>query len=479
MTPAEPDNPSPGRWAQLLAPQYFLAAVTLCLGVVLFAFNVFLVSTALPSAVTELGGGQFMAWATSLYLIPAIIAGTSAAAIVQRFGARFVFIAAALAFMAGTLVAGFAPSMPVLLFGRALQGTAAGLIEATSYMLIPRLFPSRLVPKIFGVEAIAWAMSAFLGPAIAGYLTEVLSWRAAFLSALPLGVVFLALVPLVVPSHMAETQRPLFPWTRLLGVACGMALITFADAMSSMAGKFAAVMLGAGVFWWTFRRDGRSQRRLFPPGAFGFRSASGLGFWTALLMPLSQSSTSVFLVYTLQFAWHASPLVAGLVASVMALSWSAAQFAISTFGTRWPKPNLIRWGSALLVFGLLCLALALNIHSLPFVIVAQLAIGVAFGMNWGALSQVMMERAEPSERDATSGLLPTVQAAGYGIGASIFGLAANFAGFALVKGEELIPVMTGIYLGAAAVALAALLAAMGMIMLLRRQTGAIARPETA
>ena len=478
MTLADPGNPSPGRWAELLAPQYFLAALTLCLGVVLFAFNVFLVSTALPSAVTALGGGEFMAWATSLYLIPAIIAGASAAAIVQRLGARFVFIAAALAFMAGTLVAGFASSMPMLLSGRALQGAAAGFIEATSYMLIPRLFPSRLVAKIFGVEAIAWAMSAFLGPAIAGYLTEVLSWRAAFLSALPLGVVLLVLVPFVVPSHTPETQRPLFPWIRLLGVACGMALVTFADAMPGAVAKLATVAMGAGVFWWTFWIDGQSQRRLFPPGAFGFRSASGLGLWTALLMPLSQSSTSVFLVYTLQFAWDASPLVAGLVTSVMALSWSATQFAISTFGSRWPKPHLIRWGSALLVCGLLCLVVALNVHSLALVIFAQLVIGTAFGMNWGALSQVMMERAEPSERDATSGLLPTVQAAGYGIGASIFGLAANFAGFSLVNGDALIPVMTGIFLAAAAVALAAWLAAIAMVNRLRRQSGAIAQPET-
>jgi MFS family permease len=447
--------------------------------VVLFAFNVFLVSTALPSAVTELGGGQFMAWATSLYLIPAIIAGTSAAAIVQRLGARFTFIAAALAFMAGTLVAGFAPSMPVLLGGRALQGTAAGLIEATSYMLIPRLFPSRLVPKIFGAEAIAWALSAFAGPALAGYLTEVLSWRAAFLSALPLGIAFLALVPMVVPRHVPETERPLFPWTRLTGVACGMALFTFADAVPGVAGKLAAMILGAGVFYWIFRIDGQSQRRLFPPGAFGFRSAQGLGFWTALLMPLSQASTSVFLVYALQFAWHESPLVAGLVASVMALSWSGAQFIISTFGTRWPKPWLIRWGAALLVIGLLNLVWALNIHSLVLVVLAQIAIGTAFGMTWGALSQVMMEGAAPAERDATSGLLPTVQAAGYGIGAAIFGLAANFMGFSLVSGQALIVVMSGIFLGAAAVALAAWLAAMAMVSRLGRQSGAIAPPNAA
>ncbi len=50
-----------GRWAELATPRYAAATATLCLGVALFAFNEFLVSTAMPTAVGELGGVELVA----------------------------------------------------------------------------------------------------------------------------------------------------------------------------------------------------------------------------------------------------------------------------------------------------------------------------------------------------------------------------------------------------------------------------------
>ena len=45
-------------------------------------------------------------------------------------------------------------------------------IAAICFALIPELFPSRLVPKVFGLQAMIWAIAAFGGTAAAGLLTE-------------------------------------------------------------------------------------------------------------------------------------------------------------------------------------------------------------------------------------------------------------------------------------------------------------------
>ena len=74
-----PSEVAPGRWRELLSTQHFFATVTVSLGIVLFAFNAFLVSTALPSAVTGLGGAELLSWATSLYLVFSIVGGSSTA----------------------------------------------------------------------------------------------------------------------------------------------------------------------------------------------------------------------------------------------------------------------------------------------------------------------------------------------------------------------------------------------------------------
>ena len=463
-----PPEAAPGRWRELLSRRHLFATVTVSLGIVLFAFNAFLVGTALPSAVTGLGGAELLSWATSLYLIFSIVGGSSTATLMHRLGPRRLFSLGALAFLAGTLAAGLAPSMPVLLAGRALQGLAAGVIEAGCYVLIPRLFPSRLIPKVFGVEAIAWALAAFGGPVLAGWLAVSVSWRASFLAAVPMALVFWAMVPIVVPPGRGEKSERQVPWLALAALALGMLLVTLASIVTSNAGKMAVLAVAAVVFWVTVVGDGRGGIRLFPATAFRFTSAAGLGYWTAFIMPMAQASESVFLIYSLQYLWAYSPLEAGLVASVMALSWSGAQFLQASFGSPALRRRFIWLGPVLLIVGLAGVMLALPLGSLPLIVMAQVMVGGAFGLNWSALSQTMMEAASLDERDATSALLPTVQAAGYGVGAAVFGVIGNMLAYAQADTAALLGDMMVVFAAATALSALALVTAAGMVKRLVR-----------
>src|SRR5687768_620032 len=100
-----------GRWAEIFGPRYLPATLILALGVSLFAFNAFLSSTALPSAVQELGGVEVISWATTLYLVFAIVGGAAAAMIKRRLGARWALLGMAGVFLVGTLIAAVAGDM--------------------------------------------------------------------------------------------------------------------------------------------------------------------------------------------------------------------------------------------------------------------------------------------------------------------------------------------------------------------------------
>ena len=76
------------------------------------------------------------------------------------------------------------------------QGAGEGLVAAVAFSLIPQLFPPRLVSKLFGAEAIVWAAAAFGGPVLAGIITELISWRAAFLVNLPIVIIVRAESPI-------------------------------------------------------------------------------------------------------------------------------------------------------------------------------------------------------------------------------------------------------------------------------------------
>lgn len=195
-----------GRWAEIFTPRYATVTLILCLGVALLAFNAFLASISLPTAVQELGGVALISWALTLFLVFAIVGGSGAALLKQRLGARTALLVSAGVFLLGTVIAATATSMPQVLVGRALQGLGEGVVSAICFALIPELFPSRLVPKVFGLQAMIWAIAAFGGPAAAGILTEMVSWRAAFLVNVPLVLLFASMVVIKVPAHSAEDR---------------------------------------------------------------------------------------------------------------------------------------------------------------------------------------------------------------------------------------------------------------------------------
>lgn len=448
------------RWSELWSVERRAATATVALGVVLFAFNAFVVSTALPRAVAEFGGTRWLAWATSLYIICSIVTGPAAALVMHRVGAKVMFMAAGGVFLAGTLMAAAAPGMVWLLVGRALQGGAAGCIESGCYVLIPRLFPPRLISRVFGIEAVAWAVAAFAAPALAGVLAAAFSWRVALLASVPMVLIFLALVPRVVGGREEQTGAvPRLPLWSLLGVAGGMGLIVLSDTSGALALQLICVAAGLGLFVAVIRGDGSRGERLVPRGAFSLRRKLGLGLWVTLLMPMAQTVEAVFLVYVLQFLWEFTPLQAGLSATVMALSWSAAQML--TAQIKGERGWLVAAGAGLLVLGQAMMFAAFWGDSVAMMLAAQLVLGVAFGTSWGALSQVVMESAG-ADRDQAAGLLPVVFSAGFGIGAALMGLVANGLGFATATGADLQGVMLSLIVMAGGLAVVAAVMALGL-----------------
>lgn len=415
-------------WAELFHRRHAAALATLSLGITLHALNGFLVSTALPNAVIEIDGVEWISWAFTVYLVASILGGALAALLKGRFGVRATFFWAALVFLAGTLAAGLAPSMPVLLLGRVGQGAGDGVIFALCYVLIPALFPSRLVPKVFGVEAAIWAVAAFGGPLVAGLITEFVSWRASFLFNVPLIVLFVVMVPLVVPAEVGAGAAARVPFMRLAGCGAGIMLIAVAGILPGTIARAAAVAaalaLLAAVFW----RDRRATDRLFPRQAFTLSGTVGAGLWVILLMPVAQASTAVYLNLTIQRLWGYGPTVAAAISALMAISWSVVALGIASFRAPvWPRA-MVRLGPLLVSAGVAGSALGVAIDALWLVMASQIGIGTGFGISWAYISQAVMEAAPADERDRASGLLPTVLTGGYALGAALAGLVASIVG---------------------------------------------------
>ena len=458
-----------GRWAEVFGPRYAASTTILALGVALLAFNSFLASTAMPTAVQELGGVALISWALTLFLVFAIMGGAGAALFKQLVGARVALLVSSLVFLAGSLIAGLAPSMGIVLLGRALQGLGEGLVAAICFALIPVLFPARLVPKVFGMQAMVWAIASFGGPLVAGLLTEWVSWRAAFLVSVPLAMIFAGMVLAVVPpSHEAAQGHADFPGLRLLLVGAGIMLVALAslNAPVAAAGLLAAaatLLVGMALL------DKRSRTRLMPPDAFWSGSVVGNGLWVVLLMPLAGATSAVYLILLLQQMWGYGPTLAGAVAAVLALAWSAAAIAVANVDNRATRMKLMTAGPALLTLGLAGVLGGLLSGQIGVVLAAQVAIGASFGLGNSSLYVTLMGAADSDERDRVAALVPTTQSAGNAIGAALAGLAANLAGYASATSsaafeQAIIPVFA-VGIGVAGLAV---IAAVRMVGLMRR-----------
>jgi MFS family permease len=457
-------------WAEILAPRYASVTLILCIGVALLAFNAFLSSISLPTAVQEMGGVALISWALTLFLVFAIVGGSGAALLKQRLGSRAALLVSAGVFLLGTLIAANATSMPQVLIGRALQGLGEGVVAAICFALIPELFPSRLVPKVFGMQAMIWAVAAFGGPAIAGLLTELVSWRAAFLISVPLVLIFAVMVMFVVPARDGGDKRPVsFPGIRLLTIGLGIMLVALAgvmppwEALGLLVG--AALLLVAAVWL-----DSRARDRLMPPDAFRPISVVGTGLWMTLLINVAGAGSAVYLVLVVQQMWGLGPTLAGVIAAVLAVAWSASAILVANVREKETRKTLIKLGPAMIGGGLVLVLAGLQLDMVAAVVAGQLVIGSGFGTSNGYLNLTMMEAASDAERDRTSALMPTTQSAGNAIGAALAGVAANGAGMAsAASAADIKLAIIPVYLLGAAVAALAFAAAWRTVSLVRPQ----------
>ena len=132
-------------WRDLFTREYLPRLVTMALALWLHASNSMLTATTMPSAVDEIGGLELISWAFALYLAGSISAAASMSLLVAKSGLRKTMIHAALVFTVGCVVVALAPSMPVLLFGRVLQGLGGGGLIALVFVCQDRFFPNHLV----------------------------------------------------------------------------------------------------------------------------------------------------------------------------------------------------------------------------------------------------------------------------------------------------------------------------------------------
>ena len=452
-----PQSEPGARAARLLDPEHRALVLGVVGVVVAVAFEAIAVATAMPVAAKELGGLRSYGLAFSAFLTTSLLGMVAAGVAADRRGPVRPFLAASAVFAAGLLLAGVAPNMTVLVLARAVQGLGAGLNIVALYVVVARAFPADLRPRVFSAIASGWVLPSLLGPPVAGFLADQVSWRWVFLGVLPL----LLGATLLVRPHLAGLDTPAEQPAggapgrtggrqrlRLAVLAAlGAGLVQYAGQATGRAGvalalaAAGAVLLVVGV------------PRLLPADTFRLRR--GLPTAVALrgLLAGGFFGAEAFLPLMLVEHRGLATTWAGASLTGAALTWTAGSWLQGRPGLRVPRTRLVTVGVALVLVGVALAALA-TAEPVPVwtAAIGWAVAGLGMGLGLTSLSVIVLELSPEHEQGANSSALQVSDALGSILLMSAGGALAAAGDLATARPYLLIDLVMGLTLLVATVA---------------------------
>src|SRR5215813_11159538 len=153
-----------------------LVIASVMASMVMIAIEATIVSTAMPQIAAQLGGLRLYSWVFSSFLLSQTAMTVVFGKLADTFGRRPVMLVGIAIFLVGSVLAGFAWSMPSLIAFRLVQGVGAGAVQPVALTIVADLYPARERGKVQGYLASVWAISAVLGPVVGVLIIRDLSW---------------------------------------------------------------------------------------------------------------------------------------------------------------------------------------------------------------------------------------------------------------------------------------------------------------
>ncbi|MDK8307378.1 MFS transporter [Corynebacterium imitans] len=402
-TPEHPQQPTPSAipetqsgWRALFSKPHLSAVIVMASGVGLYAMNLYFTAALMPTVVSEIGGEQYYAWASTGYLITAVIATMFVSRMLTTQGAARAYVTAYLLFAAGTLISAASPTMELFVTGRAVQGFGAGLLTGLGYAVIRSVLPQTLWTRGTGVVSAMFGIGTLVGPALGGVFAELDAWRPAFgvLAALAIALTFVTLRAL--PRHKpAKSPQARVPIPSIIALALTSATLSLSSTLSS---NWVPVMIGAGLLLLIvfLAVDARDVNGVLPRLTDTRGNQLKWVYLTVAALCAGVMTENFIPLFGQQLA-NLSPLLAGLLGAVLSLGWVVAQL-FSANATGNVARAFTRTGPVLLTFGLVAYGLlqVTDASALTVVlwVVVLLIAGVGIGLAFPHLSVAAMSSSD-------------------------------------------------------------------------------------
>jgi MFS family permease len=391
------------------------------------AIEATIVSTAMPQIVGQLGGLPLYSWVFAAFLLTQTATTVVFGKLADLAGRKLVMLVGIAAFLVGSILCGFAWSMPSLIVFRLVQGIGAGAVQPTAMTIVGDLYSAHERGKIQGWLASVWAVSAILGPLAGGLIIQYFSWAWIFWMNLPIGALAAAGFWAFLHEKTARGRG------RIDHLSAGIFTVAIAAIMADLTALSTSGRLEIGLttlvavvavalFVLQERRSPEPMISLQLWGRRPIAAANG----ASLLAGMVMIGLTTFLPMFVQGVMQKSPLIGGFALSAMVLGWpigaTTGVRAFRRFGVR----SVLRVGGALIPLGSLVF-LFLDGDSSPIVAgLGSLVIGLGMGLSSSASIILIQEIVDWSERGSVTASYIFARSLGSTFGATVFGAVLNF-----------------------------------------------------
>lgn len=214
--------------ARLTRKRVVLTMIAAMSGMFLASLDATIVSTAMPTIVGELRGIDHYAWVFSSYLLAEIATIPLWGRLADMFGRKKIFLVGMGIFLLGSVFAGMATSMTMLVLFRGVQGIGAGCLLPVAQTITADLFTLEQRAKVSAFYSGLFGFSAIIGPLIGGFITDHWSWRWVFYVNVPIGIAAIVLVATVMIEPLEHRTRHRLDWLGIVTLLGWTGLLVFA-----------------------------------------------------------------------------------------------------------------------------------------------------------------------------------------------------------------------------------------------------------
>ncbi|KAJ1908742.1 hypothetical protein IWQ60_011556 [Tieghemiomyces parasiticus] len=420
-------TPSESPSVEIHGTQLVIIMVGLCLSLFLAYIDITIVATALSAIGIGLNDFSQVSWIALAYLLTFAPLQPLMGRFSDIFGRVQVITVSLVTFMIGCAIAGAAPSMTVLIVGRAIAGIGGAGLISLPMIVVADIIPIHKRALFLGIFGGVFAIASVLGPIFGGLFTDNVSWRWTFYFNLPVGgVTFIIIVAFLRIPHRAGNLRSKIARVDFLGVASLLAGIVFLLLATVWGGNTYAwsspviisfYCLSVGFFVMFFVVEHRfAVEPIIPLHLFAYRNFS-LACFSVMLIGMIMLGSVFYLpvFYTIVRGNTATMSGIKLLPMLLSMVFAALVSGIITGKTGSYRP-MITLGFAVSTVGLALLTLISADENLGKEIGFLIVLGAGCGLCIQTLMLVAQAGVPESEVAIATSCFSFCQTIGSGIG---------------------------------------------------------------